>query len=217
MRTYSYSAAVLALLLTGLLTGCDQVQEARNQANAVASLSRAAENMEQSLADAGKRQAERRQKGDTLAIPYQQLQQYLPTQIDGYQKAGDPEGSMINMTGMSYSTCSQEYKAGPDDNPRTLKVTIVDYNSAAGLYTAATAMVGAGFSMEDDQQKVQSADLGVGGIKALETYYKQDHRASLAAGVNDRFFLTVEATQQDDTELVRKVAKDLDLGKLAGL
>ena len=80
---------------------------------------------------------------------------------------------------------------------------------------AATAMLGSGFSSEDEQQRVQSTDLGVAGIKALETYQKKDHRASIAAGIGDRFLVTVEADNQEDTELVKQAVKALDLPKLA--
>lgn len=209
----------LSCLILVLTTGCEKVQEARNQANAVAAAGKATSSMNEVMQEAADKNAARRERGDTLAVPYKQLQAYLPTSISGYEKAGDPQGQTMNMTGMSYSTCSQEYRAGgaESDNPKTVKVTIVDYNGAAAMYAGATAALGAGFSMEDEQQRMQGVDLGVKGVRAMETYQKQDHRASLTAGVSDRFFVTVEAEQQDDTELVKRVAQSLELSKLAEL
>ena len=41
----------------------------------------------------------RRAKGDTLAMPYKDLEAYLP-EISGYTKEGEPKGSQMNMPGM---------------------------------------------------------------------------------------------------------------------
>ena len=37
----------------------------------------------------------------------------------------------------------------------------------------------------------------------------------IAAGISDRFLVTVEADKQDDTELVKSAVKALDLSKFA--
>lgn len=208
---------LLASIFFISLTACDKTREARNQANAVVAASRAAASLGDQAAAMQARTDARRAKGDTLAIPYKDLQAYLPATVAGYQKAGEPQGSMMNMPGMSYSTCAQEYRAGTDENPKNLKVTIVDYNGAAAMYAGATTVLGSGFSMEDDQQRIQSLDLGLKSVKALETYQKQDHRATITAGVADRFFVSVEADQQEDSELVKQVVQQLDLKKLAAL
>lgn len=211
------SSWLAAGALVASLASCDKVQEARNQASAVAALSKTAVALEETAKEMESKTEARRAKGDTLAVPYKDLQGYLPTEVAGYQKAGDPEGSMMNMTGMSYSTCSQTYKEGAGDNAKTLKVTIMDYNGAAAMYAGATAVLGSGFSMEDDQQRIQGLDLGLKDVKALENFQKKDHKASVTAGVSNRFFVSVEADQQDNTDVVKEAVRQIDLKKLAAL
>ena len=69
---------------------------------------------------------ERKAKGDTLAMPYKDLQAYLP-QINGYSNQGGPKGSQMNVPGMgSWSQAEQEYENGD----KRITVSIFDYNSA---------------------------------------------------------------------------------------
>ena len=207
----------LGALLSGavLCSGCEKVQQARNSVNAVQAMQAAGENLEKEVAKAETRLQARRAKGDTLALPYKELQAYLPASVGEYQPAGEPEGSTMSMTGLSYSTCGRTYQTGSADNPKTLKINLVDYNNAGSIYAGATAMLGANFQMEDEQQRVQGLDLGVAEVKALETYQKRDHRASIVAGIGQRFYVSVEATDQADTELVKQALRQLDLKALA--
>lgn len=223
MRYFSFPASFSAgplrgLALAGALlltTGCERVQQVREAAGNVAVMTKAVSSLEKTMDDANARMVARRERGDTVAIPYKELQGYLPAEIEGYKRAGEPSGSTMGMTGMSYSMAAQKYQKGEGEGAKTLNVSIVDYNAAGAIYSGATAMLGSGFSSEDEQQRVQSTDLGVAGIKALETYQKKDHRASIAAGIGDRFLVTVEADNQEDTELVKQAVKALDLPKLA--
>lgn len=205
-----------ALLLLSLVTaGCEQVQQTRNSVNSLRALGKAGENLEREAAKAETRQQARRVSGDTLAMPYQELQAFLPAAVGDYQPVGEPEGSMMSMTGMSYSSCARTYQMGPVDQPKTIKISLVDYNSAGAIYAGATAMLGAGFQMEDEQQRMQALDLGMPDVKALETYHKRDHRSSVVAGVGQRFFVSVEASDQTDAELAKTALKSLDLRALA--
>lgn len=117
----------------------------------------------------------------------------------------------MNMTGMSYSVGEQTYNKGDD----YVKVNIVDYNGAYGMYTGVIAMYGAGFSMEDDNQRMQGVDLGIKDVKGWEILQKKEKTASVFLGVGERFLVTVEASNQDDSDFVQSVAKELALSELA--
>ncbi|PLX06913.1 MAG: hypothetical protein C0594_06525, partial [Marinilabiliales bacterium] len=79
---------------------------------------------------------------DGTAMHYEELQKYLPTEIDGYT-AGKPKGGTITMQGMSYSSAEITFsKEGAGD----IDVVLLDYNAAVSLYTAATAMWAMGFT-----------------------------------------------------------------------
>ncbi|MEP7257546.1 MAG: hypothetical protein ABI687_04145, partial [Flavitalea sp.] len=55
---------------------------------------------------------ERKAKGDTTAIPYKDLEAYLP-QISGYTSSEGPKGSQMNTPGLgSWSQGEQDYTNG---------------------------------------------------------------------------------------------------------
>lgn len=216
--SYALPVVAGALLLAGaVLSGCDKLQEAQNTAHALKAASTAVATMGKEVTKATERAELRRARGDTLSIPFKELEAYLPATVGDYAPVGEAEGSTMSTTGMSYSTCARTYRKGSDENPQTLKISIVDYNGAVAMYAGATAMLGSGFQMEDHEQRLQSVDLGTPDVKALEVYRKRDRQASLTAGISQRFFVSVEASDQPDTELVKAVIKNLPLDKLAAM
>ena len=165
---------------------------------------------EQTEVSASKAEA-RKAKGDTLAMPYKDLQAYLP-EISGYTKDGDPEGSQMNMPGMgSWSVAEQKYKNGD----KTIKVQLMDYNAAFQAFSAITTVFKMGYSMEDGEKKQASADLGVKDIAAYETIYKKDQRAELAVIAGDRFFIQIDSEGSNDPQLLYSAAKGMKLSDLA--
>ncbi|KAA9325547.1 hypothetical protein F0P96_19645 [Hymenobacter busanensis] len=209
-RTRLLSGWVLCLLLP---VGCSQLQEAPNAHKKVAAVSRAAHQIEQTLARTERLQRKRHVLGDTLSLPYRELQKYLPATVAGFVRDGNPQGESVNMGGVSYSTCEQHYRKG---NQR-LKVQLVDYNGATALYAGVTAMMSANFSQENDEQLMRGCNLGLPNVQGYETLQKKERLASVALGVGDRFFVSVELNQQQDTDAVRNVARAMDLQALAKL
>jgi len=153
---------------------------------------------------------ERQAKGDTIAINYKDLQKYLPASLDGY-KAEKPTGGTINATGMSYSNAEIRFKK---DNGDYVHVALLDYNAAYGLFTMATSMWNLGMNLETDEEKAGTLKLD-NGITGWESIKKKEHNASVVLGIGYRFLLTVDASNQDDTELVKSVAKEIKLDDLA--
>lgn len=155
---------------------------------------------------------ERRAKGDTLAMPYADLEKFLPQSVDGY-KAEQPKGASVNMGQMSYSTADVTFKK---DNGDMVKVTILDYNRAYQIYTQASLAWSMGMSVDSPNEKAETVKLDNtdGG---WESYKKTSKQASITVGVSSRFFVKVEANNQADIEMVKSVAKSVDLSKLASL
>ncbi|GAA4350692.1 hypothetical protein GCM10023185_08700 [Hymenobacter saemangeumensis] len=201
----------MAAASLALLAGCEQASEAKKSYNAIVTTTKAAESLSASMEEAQTHQAERVKRGDTLSINYKELHKLLPSAIEGYTAEGEPEGESVQMPGMQYSSTKQRYRKGEE----TLSVQLVDYNGAATMFTAATAMVGTGIAVEDETQLMRSLDLGMKGVKGYEKLDKQGHQASVLLGVADRFFVTLEATGQKDTELVKSAARQLKLSGLA--
>jgi hypothetical protein len=204
---------LLALAVGTVLTACETAQKAKEAAQNASAMSSAVQNYAANAEESQKKQDARRAKGDTLALPYAELQQLLPESVEGYVRDGEPEGQSMNMVGASYSTASQTYKKGEE----TLKLTIVDYNNAYGLYGMATAFLAAGYSSENADEKIGGVDLGVAEAKGWEVLRKKEKKATLSVGVGERFFITVEAENQADSDQLKAVVKQLDLARLAQL
>jgi hypothetical protein len=159
---------------------------------------------------AQKKYAERRAKGDTLAIHYKELQKFLPNEIKGFSREGEMEGGSINMEDGSYSTASQRYRKGDTD----LTISLVDYNSAIDMYEGLTGAWATGMSFEDDNQKTSGVSLLNNKAKGMETFGKKDRRCELMAGVSSRFYLHIVVSNTDNPGLCKEIAEGLDLGAL---
>ncbi|MET4104995.1 hypothetical protein [Hymenobacter sp. UYP22] len=204
---------VLAVLGTALLTtACDQAQKVKESYSAISKLKDAGEKMEASMDAAKSQREERVKRGDTLSMPYKELQAYLPTDVSGYT-AANPTGQSMKMSGIAFSTVGREFTK----DSVTVKTEIIDYNGANQLYQGASAMLGLGLESEDDEQLTKSASLGIDGASGMETYRKKDRQAELMLAVGGRFLIKVTADKQPDTKLVESVAKQMQLEKLAEL
>ncbi|WBA41617.1 hypothetical protein [Hymenobacter canadensis] len=204
---------LLVCVELGLLAACGQLQEARNSYKAAASSVQTARTMGAALRKQQQQLAVRAAHGDTVVLPYQELARYLPARLAGFEAVSEPKGESISLNGVSYSSCERRYRKGKQH----LKAQLVDYNGATALYAGATAMMAAGFVQEDDEQLVRSCNLGVHNIRGWENLQKREHKASIALGVGDRFFVVVESDGQNDTDVVKQVARNIDLQALARL
>jgi hypothetical protein len=155
---------------------------------------------------------ERKAKGDTLAMPTADLQKYLPQTIDGYT-AGLPTGGSVNMGSMSYSSANISFKKANGD---WVRVSIIDYNQAYNLYSTASAVWKMGISVDSPEKKQNSIKLDntEGGI---EDYNNKSKDASIKVGVGSRFWVAIEANNQTDTEMLKSIAKSMDLSKMAAM
>ena len=155
----------------------------------------------------------RKSKGDTLAMPYKDLQAYLP-EISGYTKEGGPKGSQMNMPGMgSWSEAEQEYTAGD----KRLSVKMVDYNAAWQAFQGITAIYSMGFSTEDDTKKQAQADMGIKDVYAYLTTYKTEKKSELVLVVGQRFYITLNSDGENGDSFLKDIAKSMKLEKLAEL
>ncbi len=208
---------ICAALVGGLVSCGNKEQEEKEKAeiksvgSALGSLMKMGKEMEKSQKESQGKLAERRAKGDTLAMPYAELQKLLPATIEGF-KTEEPNGGSVNMTGMSYSNAEGKYTKGGE----WVKISIVDYNQAYGLYSAATAMWAMGMSVDTPNEKANGMKLD-DNIGGWEVYQKKTKKAAVTLGVGERFWVNVEASGQENTEWVKSIAKSIDLSKLAAM
>ena len=196
-----------------LLASCEQAQKAKESYSAISKLSEAGKDMSANMDKAKEERAERVKRGDTLSLPYKELEQYLPATVDGYTP-GELKGQSQKMPGMSFSTAERTFtKADGDD----VEVSLVDYNGSNALYQGAAAMMSLGIEQEDDEHIAGPTAVKADGVKGMDTFYKKDGRAEMTLAVGGRFLLSLKAGKQKDMALLKAVAEGMDLEKLAKL
>lgn len=201
---------IIALLFSGCGEKMKQMKDAAEFAQKAPEM---AKNIEQSQDAAKKAREERVKKGDTLAMPYQKLQEYMPASISGYT-AEEPAGESVNMQGVSYSMASRRYVQGSGDNESEIEISIMDYNAVESMYAAAAFWV-AGYSREDSKSFDRTFDPGIKNVYGLEHYDKVNKRVEVTFAVGYRFLVSIKATNQPNTDLVKRVAGSMKLKDLA--
>lgn len=165
----------------------------------------------EAIDESSKRIAERRERGDTVAMPFKELEIFLP-EIPNYSKEGGPSGNQMSVPGMgSWSQTEQAYTSGDI----RIDISVADYNGSANAFTGATALYSMGYSQEDDYKKSGSIDLGIKGVVSYETIYKQEKRAELTLIVVDRFIIQLNADGTNNIDILKKAATSMKLEKLS--
>jgi hypothetical protein len=129
------------------------------------------------------------------SIHYKDLEKFLPSVIEGYEKE-DPEGTSLNMAGFSVASASAEY-TGPDGN--YIRVSILDYNAAPSVYKTETAMWGKGITIDSDDEYAKSFSLN-NELNGWESFQKINKKANVVVGIGNRLLISVQANNQLDAE-----------------
>ncbi|TAL67574.1 MAG: hypothetical protein EPN82_14060 [Bacteroidetes bacterium] len=209
---------LITIILAFILYSCgEKANEMKEAFKSMEKIAEAGKNIEQESKLAETRKNERISRGDTLAMPYQELQKFFPGSISGYTPQ-EPEGTSYNMPPMSYSQASREYTAqGTDGSQNYVKIVLIDYNQAHDMYIGLTALWQMGFSSETKDRKEMTFNTGYDNVAGYEVLDKTGKRATVNYGIAWRFFLTVEASNQTSTDLVKSVANSIDIKKLSGM
>lgn len=202
----------LIVLASGMLVAScgGQVEEMKKSIDAVEQLADKAEEMEKSTNEAEQVYQERREKGDTIAIPYKDLQGYLPTSISGYKAGGDPSGSQQSMQGWSMSNAQQKFVSDAG-NGAEIDVTITDLGGTEGAYGMAALPLMMSMDMEDDRQKMQSLKFDMAQTAGSSTFNKETKTTSVLIGTRYRYLITMESrgATEDQTQLLSDLGKDI--------
>jgi len=213
MRTVIQFTTVYSLLFFVTSCSCDRYNEAKNAVNLVKNLAENAENIQESMEEANNRMEDRKKRGDTIAIHYEQLAEYLPDSFAGYEKDGDMDGGTTKTPGIgSYSTVSQKYLNEDGDK---VEINIVDYNTAYAMYTTIMAAYASGFEIDNTNEQIKGFKHS-DDVTGWTILRKKDHVAEAYAGISDRFHITVQADNQESIDFVIDVTtKEIPVDRLA--
>jgi hypothetical protein len=186
-----------------------KIDEMKKTADAMQQLSKKGEEMSNAAEEGEKVYKERAAKGDTVAMPYKELQGFFPSSVSGYKLEGEPSGSQQSMTGFSISQAQQQWVNDAGDARVT--VQIADWGGTQSGYGMASAALAMGFNSEDDKQRTESLKLDVPTTNGVATFNKQDKSATVLVGTRYRYLITISSTgaKDDQTSMLKDVATEV--------
>lgn len=205
---------IVLVAMGALCLGCGELQEAKQAAEAMSQLAEAGEQLAENHSEAEKFMAERRAKGDTVAMAADELKTYLPTAIDGYVPKEEPSVSRTDMGGATFSVAEQEWIATNStdtNNPSRIKVSVTDWGGTEGGYALYAPMMAINISNEDARQRTASVKLDVPYTAGWEEFQKESKDAKFSAVTRYRFMIALEASNQteDQTPRLKEIASSL--------
>jgi hypothetical protein len=202
---------ILLVAAGALVAGCgEKLKEAQEAANAMSQLAEAGEKMEKSASEAESFLKERRAKGDTVAMPADQLKAFLPTSIDGYKPKEEPSIQQTAFGEYTFSVAEQEWVAtsGDTNNPATIKVSVTDWGGSEGAWAVQSMAFAFNVKTENAQERSGTIDLGLPHTSGTEKFEKESKNASVMAVTRYRYLINLEAHNQadDQTPLLKQIA-----------
>jgi hypothetical protein len=144
-------------------------------------------------------------KSATHAVASATLAGFLPN-LSGFT-AHEPSTSSANFNGIEWSTAERQF----DNGDKHVKVTLADYNYAAGL-TAAYSML-ASYSMEDENQLQHGEKFG--SYPGWVTWHKKSNDGQIGVIVGDRIYLIVEGSGGVSLDDLRAIVDQVNLDGVA--
>lgn len=149
------------------------------------------------------------QAEDTEVLPSEELIKYFPPSIDGYT-SGEPTGDTLKINDANYSSAKIDYS----NNNNHITISLLDYKAVFEKCSMSPDMGDSDMKVDTEEELSQIVSLGEN-IRGWETYQKKSNTASLMVGIKNRFLLTIDATNQKNTEFLKEIAQSIDLKKLA--
>jgi hypothetical protein len=137
-------------------------------------------------------------------VDFKELLPFVDIKIPGWTMEGKPGGSTLKQGQVMLSETRVSFKAGD----QTLEIIIMDF-----LGKTIPFLTGQQVQMESTEEIVRTGE--VEGFKALETLRYQEKQGELNISVADRFWVKIDGEGIDNLEVLRKVAQQMDLKKLA--
>jgi len=205
---------MVSLIAGAALAGCgEKAQELRNATNAIAAAAAAGNKLAENQKEAEKFYSDRKAKGDTVSMPYAELQKFLPSAPGDYKAAEEPTGSSQSMGGFSMSQTEQSFvkPAGPDGSVPTIKVGIVDFGGTQAAYGMMALPLMMNMSQEDAHHRMQTFKPGTEFTWGSEEFNKDDKSSTVTLITRYRYVITVEVRNhgEDKTAMAKSLAEDI--------
>lgn len=139
-------------------------------------------------------------------VNFKQLMPFVDLKLSGWTVDAKPSGSTMKQGDTSMSQAQASYRSGD----KTLEIVVMDFLGQVIPFLAGVQM-----EMETSEETIRTTKIQ--GFKAMETFRTQEHHGELSISVADRFWVKIEGNGIENLEVLRGVAQQMDLPKLAQL
>jgi len=139
-------------------------------------------------------------------VNFKELLPFVDITIPGWTMEGRPSGATLKQGKVMVSEARVSFKAAD----KTLEVIIMDF-----LGKTIPFLMGQQLHLESSEETAHTTE--VQGFKAFETFRHQEKQGELNISVSDRFWVKIDGEGIENLEVLKKVAQQMDLKKLATL
>lgn len=139
-------------------------------------------------------------------VNFKELLPFVDIKIPGWIMEGKPSGNTLKQGDVMVSEVRVSFKA----SEQTLEIVIMDF-----LGKPLPFLTGQQLEMEGTEETVRITE--VQGFKALETFRPHEKQGELNISVADRFWVKLDGEGIDNLEVLKKIAQQMDLKRLATL
>jgi hypothetical protein len=196
---FSLLSAALSFVF---FTGCSKKSETAANSDSSNNANTAANMVTQAMNAASTGAAH---KSAAHSVPSATLAGFLPN-LSGYT-AHEPSTSSANFNGIEWSTAERQF----DNGDKHVKITLADYNYAAGLTAAYTMLMN--YSMEDENQ-IQHGEK-FGSYPGWVTWHKKSNDGQIGVIIGDRIYLMIEGSGGVSLDDLRAIVGQVNLDGVA--
>jgi hypothetical protein len=139
-------------------------------------------------------------------VNFKELLPFVDINLPGWTMEGKPSGATLKQGKVMVSEARISFRAGD----QTLEVIIMDF-----LGKTIPFLTGQQLQLESSEETARATE--VQGFKAFEVFRHQDKQGELNISVADRFWVKIDGEGIDNLEVLKKIAQQMDLKKLANL
>ena len=139
-------------------------------------------------------------------VHFKELMPFVDLKIPGWKMKGKPKGTTMKHAQIKMSEAKATYKS----DGKTMKIQVLDF-----LGQQIPFLMMPQIEMESSEETVRTTE--VQGFRAMETFRPQEKKGEINIAVAKRFLVKIDGKGIDNIQVLKDVAKQMDLKKLAGL
>lgn len=157
----------------------------------------------------------RKENGDTLVKPLGFYPALLPESVDGYVSKST-RASYDSVGIFLFANVSRTYE-NTSDPTKYIVIELHDFVEMPQRFYTEVAWAASSVEIESDTGFLRRIDSKKPHVFGLLDFQKQSRHASLRYAIAYRFDIRINANKVDNTDLVEKLAKKIDMNKLIKL